>query len=590
MNAPKLMRLLVFSTLFWACLACWTTFGSDLSWAETTRVSGQFATELDDLSISMLKAQVSAGDLHHLIEGEITVNEVQGSNRAFLLQLRHPETEVAVSSFEQTADLLQLKVRQLAVAELELSRSYVDELRSEEVRNRRVPAQRSASTTQVGDSSTSTLLGSQDLQRAVLLRQESDDLSSFLQGVSRPNWLEARLDREALGRAREKLRNDEAELDRLTQVFRAESRAVAAQHRVVEQTKAELLNLELNLAAALLESHRIELEGLEEKTLAAIANNEQQRTSESADDESPEPTVADWLDKEATKLEQETQKVLRSAELRPLNSPVVTREAPWGYRLAAGSWGLSLLSLLGVLLCGANEAKTRGGASKDQAPMEQDLCSGFRLDASQERSALTSNTPLSEPFFQDLYQRLSQALGRPPSKLLILGADGVEQRASLSLSLAKSFARFVGGTRPAYLIDFDFENKALSRSLSQADSLGISDLLNSSLPAEEFFASVSGEPLQFAPAGTSQTWKEKAPPEKPLQQLFNSIEGGLLVVDASFTSPLGCLEDRVDLVLCLARPNQRWNRVQEKVLRNFRDQDVPLWVVVDESSEAFPLR
>ncbi len=137
------------------------------------------------------------------------------------------------------------------------------------------------------------------------------------------------------------------------------------------------------------------------------------------------------------------------------------------------------------------------------------------------------------------------------------------------------------------LIDFDLQERPLSQRIGDESSPGVGDLLSCAGPVEEFFASVPGTSIQFAPAGTLRLLREPIC-QSTLQRLIEQPKNGITLVDASFSSPLHLLVGQVQVVLCLTKPGASWNRQEEQVLLALREAKIPVWGVSQADSQLFP--
>jgi hypothetical protein len=526
------------------------------------------------VSIYAIQSVVGSPEFQRAAGARITAESLSQDPTTFRLIARDPAEARAQAGFRQAQEFLKIKLRALAVSEVEASKAYVEELRGQ-ARAWDKKEKRSDSFTKGEPDRSARALSAEDAQRVALLRQEIDGLEGFLRYAQTPDWLEAKLDRDTLRAAERRVVVDKNELFRLSEAFTPQSTAVRLQSRALQKSQRDLMNLKRHLAKALLASSRVELKGLEAKTVVAIQQNSKE-IAPATDDAQPRKSRAgdsDWLAEHSRQLSDQALALEKKATLSPLTPPVTTLQQSLGYWVTMGLWLGCLSSLMTALFIGPKQEAARRNEIEHPAHTASKL--------RRATGALYSVPEASN--YQLLAETLSKDLGRFPSCLLVLGEDG-EARSTFSLQLAQGLS---GLGRKVRLIDFDLRNRPLSeRAGNHPFALGVSDLLAYSGPTEEFFASLPGTSIQFAPAGTLKVLKE--PVSQPvLENLFQVGPGVLTLLDTSFSSPLHVIIQRVDAVLCLYRPKAQWTKPQTEVLDALRETRLPIWGVAAGDSRVF---
>ncbi len=551
-----------------------------LPFENSCAVSGSFRSPLlpEVVSIYDLQATVGAAQFQGAVGANVGVEAVADAPGAFRLTVRHPSQNLAEDSFPEALELLKLKLKSLAVSEVDASRAFVEELQ-QEVRERKETVRADTPADRL-----EAALSEEDGQRAMLLRGEIQDLKSFLNGGKAPAWLVAEIDRDSIGRAEKKIQKAKSELLRLNTVFQSTSDPVRAQADLLRQAKKEKLDLEHHIAKNLLVSHRAELKRLEDRSVAIVKHNAKQPVPkpEQAEDK-PKDETSDtslWLREHSQKLGEKANRLERQAKLTALGQTSTELEQPLGYWASMGLWLGAIISLIGALFVEVAPRRDRRMADAPTSRSAPAFSLGSGL-AAPPVEAPSAERP--ELFFQALHQKLEKEMGRFPSRVLLLGASKGD-RSSLSLRLAKNFSNSGFGVR---LIDFDLQERPLSQRIGDESSPGVGDLLSCAGPVEEFFASVPGTSIQFAPAGTLRLLREPIC-QSTLERLIEQPRNGITLVDASFSSPLHLLVSQVQVVLCLTKPGASWNRQEEQVLLALREAKIPVWGVSQADSQLFP--
>jgi hypothetical protein len=517
---------------------------------------------------------------------EVGVSPAPEGTYAFQLSAWDQSELAAKEGLVEAAQLLTAELQSRAVSEVMNNRKHIDQLRTE-------LAARQTQQHEVGTSVHSTkqeTLTVSEGQAALRLRKEIADLKTFLNGGARAHWILGQLDRQALERQRKRTEDAKAELVRQSEYYQPGSKAVQAQTRLVQREKAELLAIEKHLASILLRSHQIELRGLEASNLSRIEQNARAaefESSESASDESLDPNTEslEWLAKRAAGLEAQGKKLASEAALTPLGEMTVRVENPSGYWLCVALWLGSLVSLLGALTIRPRRSvRPDGNLFREQHVAAAGTVAKVMRPVPEVAVPLRQTREPLESFFEDLLRRMEHELGAPAARLLILGSSSDDERASVSLRLAKCFsdARY-----RVNLIDFDLQGRNLSRRMGDLESLGIGELLSWGGQTDEFFASVAGTRIQFAPAGNLNCLEDSCC-QKTLDRLLDVPKGTVALLDCSFTSPLHVIAPRVDAVLCSTRPGQKWCSQEQDVLLALRKTSLPIWGICRGSPQVFP--
>lgn len=188
-----------------------------------------------------------------------------------------------------------------------------------------------------------------------------------------------------------------------------------------------------------------------------------------------------------------------------------------------------------------------------------------------------------DALFDRLYQEVERSLERPPRRLLVLGDESVDTRLEFSIRFADHLSKESFAVR---LVDFDLLGKHLSQRLGREKLPGVGNVLHDGGPIDEFFSSIAGSKVQFAPAGTLAKLEIEIEPER-LAELLEPGDG-VVVVDACSSAPLHLVVYHVDAVLYTSHPHAKFNGPtlrEREVLGAFREAGLPIWEVhVNEGS------
>ncbi len=527
-------------------------------------VSAEFRSEFlaSTLSLPAVRSVVVSSDFQRAAGARIGVTGVAHDPTRFRLSADDLEHKRAELGFEHALELLRIKMRALALAEVDASKSYLEELKREAKIGL---AKREASAAKLVEASSlapeKAIVSEVEQERAVRLRHEVAGLEAFLRYQARPEWFDARVGSEALRTAQRGVEAAKIELLRLREIFTEDSVTVQAQTKILKRKRERLAGLEKHLARTLLKSHRVSLSELEAKSLSAIKQQSAtEADGEIASSSTPSPSD-DWLDRHTKALTDQARTLEARATLRQVSDPVVGLRYPMGYWLSLGLWSGSLVLLVWALFLRPRRLG-KGGVRANVSASRPGLDRGVDALPAQIASLIRSEA------------------GRLPSRLLVLSQHG-DERSALSLRLAQGLVSGGGGSR---LVDFDLRSRPLSTRLGDSNSPGVGDLLVYSGLVEEFFASVPGTSIQFAPAGTFQRLEDQIAPDG-LDRLFPRDGHQLTVVDASFDSPLHFLIGRVDAAICLYRPGVPWTAAQSRALEGLRGSGLPIWGVNLGSAE-----
>lgn len=572
LHSPRQIRLALFIVAGLLGLAATYIRFADLLPLEPSYVSSAtYRSDLlaDTLSMYAVRSVVESPEFQRAAGARIEIASLPGEPTGFRLSSQDQVQQRAESALDHARELLRIKLRALALAEVEASRGYLEQLRDEARLGRRAEAAQPETHSKPAELAESVLTGPKK-ERASLLRREVDGLEKFLRYQERPDWFEARVDNSALRSAQRDVEDTRTKLLELREVFTANSSATKAQAKLLQKKRSQLQALEKHLANALLRSHRNELKGMEASALVAVKQAEAQAEPIPTD----EPTSSearsddDWLSNHYQQLASQAKTMEKKASLRQLSDASTQLTHPLGYWLSSGLW-LASLGLLLLALFVRPSSRSKRTATRAFAPVEKDLRvrSGvLDLDCQ----------GLEDSGVEQLVALLASEANRP-EHVLVLGQHG-QARSSLSLRLAQ---RLSAKSPRVRLVDFDFQSRPLSERVGDPASPGVSDFLTTPGPADEFFASLPGTSIQFAPAGTLRELKASS---IDVTGLFTMEPTGLTVIDASFLSPLHLVIDRIDAVVCLYQQGASWDQGQSEVLGKLRASGVPIWGIAQGSS------
>ena len=553
-------------------------------------VSGVFESKLltDAIPIEALQVRVSSPAFEGAVESRARVEKVSGHPQQFRLTVEDSKLKSRELAFQRVAELLEGEIRTLALAEVKAKRAFLQQAEND-----------ASARLEIGEPTTRLakndvpIISPEDDLKIRRLRKEISGLEAFVQGKERPSWLGARLKRPQLKRARRDLAKAEADLKQLAETFTSTSSLYREQQTIVNSAKQELKKSELHFAEIMLSSHRAQMKSLKTKTALAMRQSRKSDSQESMDvpsRKSAAPEDESWLQARSKKLELESSAIQAASKLETISEAKTGQTVATGYWTCFALWVGSLVSLLGALF-GKGEVEVIE-VDEEGRPLATlpALTSPSGVQEPVQRPSSQLLPELSDPpdklryFFEHLCSALESGLGKRPRSLLVLGGADREDRSSLSIRIAKGFSN--DGKR-VRLIDFDLQDKSLSKRLGDSRSAGVGDILSSPGPVDEFFASVPDSLIQFAPAGTKRILQEPVC-ESTLKALLKQPDDGLVLVEAGFTSPLHLFAHKAEAVLCLSHPQKKWSDREKQVLIALRELKVPVWGLSKDRAQLFP--
>lgn len=587
-------RRFVFIVLAIACAMCAVFLPEERSdGASLHEASGVYRSELldNEVSVSALSALTFTEEFKSLVDGEVRVEPVPESPYHIRVATSVDSEDQLLVAHKRSVHLLSVELKEQALGDVRSSLRYLDEVRRKagELKNQRLRDETRVDSTSKRPQE--DVLDSKDSQRVVFLREQIAKLEEYLAGGALPKAVRVRLDRESLSAVEERVRSQEQELRRLAKVFHPSSKAVQAQRVSVEEAQADLESVEKQMAEIYLRSLRLELETLDDKASSRIRDSLSNRAAEAVAD-TAEPSAAAssaWLDERQKELEKRAKVVTSSASLKLEGKLTFVERRVSPYGLAALGWCASLLFFLAALFLPASdpdpEESEYFNSKARPRVQERRLAPNLKLELGAAKRELFPDK--MERFFEEISRELEESLGRTPRRLLVLGDTIVDTRLAFSIRLANSLAATVERVR---LIDFDFQDKSLSGRLGREELPGVSELMLQGGPVEEFFSSISGTRIQFAPAGKFSAIAESVQPER-ISQILGTAPGEITIVDASSASPLHLLVNQVDAVLWTTRgANLTFRSEREReVILALRQAGLPVWGVSTETAEIFPL-
>lgn len=550
--------------------------------------SGLYRSDLLDKEVSPYKLQAVAlsEPFRNAVGGKVDVEEVPDDSYFVRISTTVAHESDLNHSHKAAIALLSSEMRELAQRGVTANIKYLEEsleranLSSE---NSSTPAE-----------PPSRRLSVKEMKRFNQLDEEIRKLESFLNGGQLDSTMRAVLHTGRLVAARNRLRKQDAELKRIARSFHTGTDTFRAQKALVDDTRANYNRLLKDDARFYLEAARQEYETLDDKAAAFVEEN----------DRSSKPTAQTGVRAPQSKGTKEslkflTQKLAGLKERQSIISQVpdlelkgnlgVTQRTPGSHSIVIICWITSLLLLLSSLFLVERPMKR---SSPHERPPHQTLTelagnqTPYRTSFSGWEHRL-SGGPIDklEAFFHSLLEDMRSSLGRDPRRILILGETPIEERLSFSIRLANLLGREHNRVR---LIDFDFQFQRLSERLGRQNLPGVGDLLVNGGPVEEFFSSISGTKIQFAPAGTERMLKVEVDPQF-VDRLLRSKD--VTIIDASSASPLHVIVNQLDAVLCTSQsiPEVQRSTREREVLVAFREAGLPVWGVSLERTQFFPL-
>ena len=299
----------------------------------------------------------------------------------------------------------------------------------------------------------------------------------------------------------------------------------------------------------------------------------------------------EWIQERAQVLQERAETIAVASSLKLEGELEFGESGGRTNSVAIFCWLGALACFLGLLFRPAPKARSPK-AREPRLPRREVLPSPLRGLSRLEAPTWTAEHQAPMPpdhfevFFSHIFEEITRVLGRAPRRLLILGDQAVESRLAFSMRLANNLGREFGSVR---LIDFDLQEKRLSERLGRQSLPGVGDLLLRGGPVEEFFSSIGGTSIQFAPAGSLKVIEHEVDPLS-LKGIFGTGEV-ITVIDASSASPLHLVVHQVDVVLYATRDGAFANKSarEQQVLVAFRDAGLPIWGVSVNQSQFYPL-
>lgn len=425
-------------------------------------------------------------------------------------------------------------------------------------------------------------LSDEENQTGFRLRMEREDLEQYLNGGAEPSWLTSRLDKKLYRRPERELEEAQADLRTLKRTFKPQSKSVKAQEAEVARLSKVLKQNKQHLAKALLESHKAELAQLEDKALSRIKENIKLSKPEPAKIKSKGKSGSEqWSKNVAEELEAE-QKILEdSAQFHLVSDVKVTHYDKEHYWIRMALWlGAAVFLLMGLF-------KPESALTEDPKPHSfQKLNRPTNLSLAAVPPPSPKSRLTAEPLLAQLVESVRNQDGSRARRFLVLGTSATDARPVVTVRLAKTLSAMGEDVR---LVDFDLKGKLLSSKLGNFDTAGVADLLTShNVPIDEFFAPLSGTSIEFAPAGNSSVRELTPQATEGLKSLLRPRKNGILVVDASFDSPVKALLDHVEAVICVTSVDNKWNQQQQQVLLEIKDAQKPIWGLIQGDKGLYP--
>lgn len=419
-------------------------------------------------------------------------------------------------------------------------------------------------------------LGTEERQIGLRLSQEIDELKAYLNGEPEPAWLMSRLDRGALRQVRDNLDLVEGELERQRAIFKNGSKSVQAQSKLVAAARREFKKKKRQLASALLSKLKKELGELENLTLQRIDANSRLVSKSNATKKNTKVGEAPkWSESLKQDLTKEKARIQALTEIQQVQEPLIMQSVGSHYWLSVGLWIASVCSLLAALFRPTGTERIEPLKARSEQHRRPSTHPSFQR---------LHPDPEEEPLLLEALAAIQRELGHPPTRILVLGRSPGKARASAAARLAWTVS---GAGQKVRLVDFDLKGKALSSSLGNLGTAGVSELLTGEGPVDEFLASVKGTKIEFAPAGNLKFLTCEVDGNK-LKQLLSPGGARMLLIDASFDSPLHLVLGYVEAVICVTENGVKWNPQQQEVLLALRDAGLPIWGLLQGGQELYP--
>lgn len=562
--------------------------------------SGLYRSDLldDEVSIEQLRIIALSERFRSVVGGTVEIEDVADSAYFIRVTTTAAEGGELDHAHKTAIALLSTNMRDMALADVNSDIRYLEE-------SRKASAYVAESRDEVSESQPSQEyyvkhLSSQEIKRFSQLEEENKKLRSFLKDGALDKSLEPMLMTGRVRAARERLRKQEAELKRIARSFNSDTKAFQAQQSLTHSTRDDYLALLRNEATHLLRANEHEYETLDDKAAGFIEESARSNSrKKSKMDERPLTQAAKdnqaFLSERMDVLRKRADVIKAASELKLKGEIVYTERATAAYPLTIACWVAALLCLLSALFV-VGRGRVVSRVSETSAPTRRspshpvtEDSPTIRIDLSglAHRFAGEASVDHLDGFFASIVAEIKGALGRQPRRILVLGDSPIESRLSFSIRLANVLGRTCNRIR---LIDFDFQSQSLSERLGRQNLPGVADLLLKGGPVDEFFSSISGTKIQFAPAGSERVIEGEVN-SLIVDKILGQEKGEMTVIDASSASPLHIIVNQVDAVLCTshAAPGRPRSSREQQVLVAFRDAGLPVWGVSVESTQFFPL-
>lgn len=556
--------------------------------------TGVYQSDLldEEVRVSTLAALAYTEDFRNLVGGVVEVEDVPESEFHIRVTTSVADEPQLLRAHKRAIHLLTAEMKDTALSSVKSSLDYLDDVRQKAaaLKTHRLNDEAQIALSQPDPKPAAEVLSSKDSQRVLFLREEINKVESFLDGGKLPSTVRVRLDRDSLNAAEERVRNQQQEAGRLAKIFHPTSKAVQAQRVSLEEAKSDLLEVERQLAEIYLRGLRVELETLDDKASGRIRDNlsAQKGKSDSGQVSSSGGASSAWLDDRQKQLEDRVDVISEAASLELDGKLTFSQVQSSPYSWTMVCWLASLACFLSALFSSQSSPVEPTSSSPEQKEPRREFRTAprFRLELPQARTELSPDRV--ERFFDNLCAEVSKTLRRSPRRLLVLGDAPVEARLAFSIRLANSLGRDAGRVR---LIDFDFQSKSLSERLGREELPGVSELMLQGGPVDEFFSSIAGTRIQFAPAGKYSAIEEESVQSERLAQILGLATNEVTIIDGSSASPLHLLVNQIDAVFWATRGSDSVYRSEREreVLVALRDAGHPIWGVSVETTEFFPL-
>ena len=546
-------------------------------------VYGDYFSQLlnDEVSLGSLRAEAYSDDFRSVVGGRVEVTDIPESPYHVRISTIMASQDDLTEAHKRAISLLSKKLKELALTDVTSRLEYIDKI---EKSNQEL-SKKLETTTKGGKTEPMARISEADSARAMLLQEKIRQLESFLAGGELSKTLRVQLDRETLRNAEVRVESADRELARLARVFQPDSKAVQAQRELRERARADLLSLEKELAQVYLRTLKIELEALDDKA-ASIA---EQNSGLLADEppvleEKGESKSTEWLDARAEEFRKRAEEISTVSPLKLAGDLKVEKRQDPSRPIVVVCWLASLASFLGALFLPISESsdEEKAPAPTVSRQVKEQRPSIFRIEL---RDGLAETPDRSEEFFRKVCLEVARAIRREPRRILVIGDSNVEARLAFSIRLANNLAQ---GAKRVRLIDFDFDAKSLSERIGRDGLPGVSDLLSAGGPVDEFFSSIAGTRIQFAPAGTASLEQAVIRAER-VDSVLGGAQDTLTIVDASASSPIHLLVSHIDAVLFSVLDDAPRTPDEQRALRCAREAGLPVWGVSPEKNQVFPL-